>query len=76
MERELVMEMSPSPAPARRARFVSGHEVDQSLESEMANSAEGLEEMPDASSFRAASRTAMGAFIEKFRGSLARRARR
>ena len=68
MERELVMEMSPSPAPARRARFVSGHEVDQSLESEMANSAEGLEEMPDASSFRAASRTAMGAFIEKFRG--------
>jgi len=68
MERELVMEMSPSPAPARRARFVSGHEVDQSLESEMAYSAEGLEEMPDASSFRAASRTAMGAFIEKFRG--------
>ena len=68
MERELVMEMSPSPAPARRARFVSGHEVDQSLESEMTYSAEGLEEMPDASSFRAASRTAMGAFIEKFRG--------
>ena len=37
MERELIMEMSPSPAPApvpaRRARFVSGHEVDQSLES-------------------------------------------
>ena len=55
-----------------RARFVSGHEVDQSLESEMANSAEGLEEMPDASSFRAASRTRWGAFIESSSGGSAR----
>ena len=77
MERELIMEMSPSPAPApvpaRRARFVSGHEVDRSLETDMHASAEGLEEMPDASSFRAASRAAAGAFIEKFRGEAAAR---
>ena len=73
MERELNMEMSPSPAPARRAHFVSGQDVDRSLETNMNASTVGLEEMQDASSFRAASRAAKGAFIEKFAGEAAAR---
>ena len=77
MERELVMEMSPSPAPARRARFVSGQEVDRfdrSLETDTdAVRADGLEGLPDASSFRAASRNARGAFIREFGGEAAAR---
>jgi hypothetical protein len=80
MERELVMEMSPSPAPARRARFVSGQEVDRfdrSLETDTDAdaSADEIEGLPDASSFRAASRNARGAFIreKKFGGEAAAR---
>ena len=68
MEKELA-ETSPSPAPTRVARRRSLHEVDRSLETATDASAEGL---PDASSFRAASRAAIGSFIREIRGEDAR----
>ena len=64
MEKELI-EMSPTPVPRSVARLVGLHDADRSLDTETDASVEGL---PDASSFRAASRTAIGEFIREFRG--------